>query len=248
MGVFNRLFKKTPQLEPADLSILKTDVHSHLIAGIDDGVKTIDEAIAMLRKFIELGYTKVITTPHVMSDYYKNTPEIINAGLVDLQAEVQRLNLPIAVEAAAEYYLDHNLSQLIESKNILTFGDNYMLFELSFTTEQNRIKESMFELITEGYKPIIAHIERYPFYFNEWAKIEDYRNRGVLIQVNTNSLSGQYGPQVKKMAEELIDRDWVDLIGSDSHHLGHLEVLDGLRTNPHLHKIIAKENLLNKFL
>lgn len=246
MGIFQNLFKKQPKLDPIDLSILGTDLHSHLIPGIDDGSKSLEETLALLKKFSDLGFKKVITTPHVMNDFYKNTPEIILGGLEKVRDAIKENNIPIEIEAAAEYYLDFHLNPMIEEKSMLTFGDNYVLFELSFTNEPPRIKETVFNMITEGYKPILAHVERYPFYINQWDKIEDYINRGVKLQLNINSLSGQYGPQVKKMAEQLIEKDYIDVIGSDCHHMGHLEMIDSLRTNPHVHKIVSKTNLLNK--
>lgn len=183
-----------------------------------------------------------------MADFYKNTPEIILGGLEKVREAIIEAGLTIKIEAAAEYYLDTNLSDLIARNELLTFGDNYVLFELSFSNEPPRIKETIFELITAGYKPILAHVERYPFYIDQWETIEDYQRRGCLLQLNINSLSGQYGPAVKKMAEQLIDKDMIDVIGSDCHHLGHLELLDKMRTNPHLHKIAAKPDLLNKTL
>ena len=121
-----------------------------------------------------------------------------------MRAEIKKQALSIEIEAAAEYYLDFHFEELIAAKDILTFGDNHVLFELSFSNEPARVKDIIFSLQTEGYKPIMAHVERYPFYFNEWNKLEDFRNRGCLIQLNINSLSGQYGPGVKKMAEELV--------------------------------------------
>ncbi|OIQ32619.1 MAG: hypothetical protein BM555_04840 [Crocinitomix sp. MedPE-SWsnd] len=248
MGFLSNLFKKTPKLDPIDLAVLHTDLHSHLIPGIDDGSKSLDESMAMLRKFSELGYKKVITTPHVMSDFYKNNPRIILGGLETVREAIKKEGLAIEIEAAAEYYLDLHFEELIAKKEVLTFGDNHVLFELSFSAEQSRIKEVIFELLSSGYKPILAHVERYPFYFEEYEKIQNYIDRGCLMQLNINSLSGQYGPGVKKMAESLIDKDMIDVIGSDCHHLGHLELLDSVRTNPHLHKIINKPGLLNKEL
>lgn len=248
MSLLGNIFKGKSKLDPIDLSILKTDLHSHLIPGIDDGSKSMDESIAMLRKFSELGYQKVVTTPHVMSDFYKNTPEIILGGLEKVRAAIKEEGIPIEIEAAAEYYLDHHLEELIAKKELLTFGDNHVLFELSFVDEPPRIKDVIFGLVTEGYKPILAHVERYPFFINEWDRIEDFKNRGCLLQLNINSLSGQYGPQVKKMAETIIDKDMIDVIGSDCHHLGHLQMMDSLRTNAHVHKIVMKENLLNRNL
>jgi tyrosine-protein phosphatase YwqE len=248
MGIISKILNRGPKLEPVDLSVIKTDLHSHLIPGIDDGSKSMEMTLNLLRKFIELGYSKVITTPHIMSDYYKNTPEIILGGLEEVRTAIEKEGLQIEIEAAAEYYLDFHLHDLIKEKRILTFGDNYVLFELSFSAEPPGVKEAIFELITEGYKPILAHVERYPFYFDEWETIDNLKDRGCLLQLNINSLSGQYGPQVKKMGEALIDKDLIDVVGSDCHHMGHLELLDGLRTNPHIHKIINKPNLLNKTL
>lgn len=248
MGIFKSLFKSKPKLEPFDLSLLKTDLHSHLIPGIDDGSKSIEESIAMLKRFQELGYQKVITTPHIMADFYKNNPTIILGGLEKVREAIKKEGLTIEIEAAAEYYLDGHFTDLIAKKEVLTFGDKHVLFELSFSNEPPRVKETIFELITSGYQPILAHVERYPFYFDQWETIEDYQRRGCLLQLNINSLSGQYGPGVKKMAEQLIDKDMIDVIGSDCHHLGHLELLDKVRTNPHLHKIAAKKTLLNKTL
>ena len=248
MGFFSKLFSSRPKLEPLDMSILGTDLHSHLIPNIDDGVKSVEESIALLKRFSEMGYKKVITTPHVMSDFYRNTPETILGGLEDVKKAIKEEGLNIEIEAAAEYYLDFYLEELISEKNLLTFGDKHLLFELSFTAEPPRIKEVAFELTTSGYKPILAHVERYPFYHNEWKQLEDYKNRGILFQLNINSLSGQYGPPVKKMAEQLIDRGWIDVVGSDCHHMGHMELLNSLRTNPHFHKIAEKPDLLNKTL
>ncbi len=245
MAFFKNIFSKKPKLSPIDLSVLGTDVHSHLIPGIDDGSKNMDDTLNMLKGFVKLGYKKVITTPHIMSDFYKNTPEIILGGLKNVRKAIEEHNIPIQIEAAAEYYLDFHFEELIEAKNLLTFGDNYVLFELSFMHEPKRIKEVIFSLQTHGYKPVLAHVERYPFYFDKWDTILDFKERGCLMQLNINSLSGAYGPQVKKAAEDIIDKDWIDLISSDCHHMGHIMSIRDLRTNPYLHKVISREKLLN---
>ena len=245
MSFISKLFKKEPKLEPIDLSILGTDVHSHLIPGIDDGSKAIEETLIMLKGFIDLGYKKVITTPHVMSDFYKNNPETILGGLETVRAAIKKEGLTIEIEAAAEYYLDFHFEDLIAKKELLTFGENYVLFELSFMHEPTRIKEAIFDLQTAGYIPMLAHVERYPYYFNQWEILEDFKRRGCLFQLNINSLSGAYGPPVKKMAEDIIDRGWIDLLGSDCHHMGHIESMRDLRTNKKLHQIVNQGNLLN---
>ena len=248
MGLFKKIFKSQPKLEPVDLSILKTDLHSHLIPGIDDGSKSIEDSLHMLKRFSELGYQKVITTPHIMSDFYKNTPEIILGGLENIRAAIKEAGIPIEIEAAAEYYLDENFENLIAAHKLLTFGDNHVLFELSFVDEPVRVKDAIFAMVTEGYKPILAHVERYPYYINKLEVLEDFKTRGSLLQLNLNSLSGHYGPQVKKWAEQVIDKEIIDVVGSDCHHMGHLEMLNSLRTNAYVHRIVKNETLLNRFI
>ena len=119
MNFIKKLFSSKPKLEAIDLSALKTDLHSHLIPGIDDGSRDMEDTIMMLKSFIEFGYSKVITTPHVMSDFYKNTSEIILSGLNDVRAEITKQGLSIKIEAAAEYYLDFHFEELITKKDVL---------------------------------------------------------------------------------------------------------------------------------
>jgi tyrosine-protein phosphatase YwqE len=244
MGLFSKFSAK--KLEPIDFGILKTDVHSHLIPGIDDGSRTMDETMEILRKFKDLGYKKVITTPHIMSDYFNNNKEIIYGGLEKVREEIKKEGLNIEIEAAAEYYTDTMFQELIEKKDILTFGNNYVLFELSFQYEPANVKEVIFELTSAGYQPILAHVERYPYYVNKWNKIEEYTDRGVKLQLNLNSLTGGYGKDIKKMAEALIEKDLIDMVGSDCHRFDHLLAMESLKTNKFAHKIINKPNLINK--
>src|SRR5690606_19324374 len=133
MGIFSGLFgKKDRDLAPIDLAVLGTDVHSHFIPGIDDGSPHLEASIEMLTAMAELGYRKVITTPHSMADGYRNTPEIILGGLEKLRAGARSAGIDIEIEAAAEYYLDHELEQRVVKKEVLTFGKDLLLFELPF--------------------------------------------------------------------------------------------------------------------
>ena len=119
MSFFSNLFhKKQPDLKDLDLSVFKTDIHSHLIPGIDDGAQNMDESIAMLAKFESLGYKKVVTTPHIMSDYFKNDSNTILDGLSRLNEVKDKLNLKIEVDAAAEYYYDETLLERLMLKHI----------------------------------------------------------------------------------------------------------------------------------
>lgn len=250
MGFLKKIFgvKEKQLTVSADISILKVDIHSHLIPGIDDGSKTIEESIELLREFENLGYKKVITTPHVMSDYYKNTPEIILQGLANLQEATQKEGLTIKIEAAAEYNLDADFESIIDANKILTFGKDYILFELPFFQEPPMLNDIVWKLQTKGFSPVLAHVERYPFWFNNWEKIESLKDRGVLFQLNINSLTGHYGPEVKKVAEKLIDANYINFMGSDCHNMKHLNTTKKALKYPYLHKILQSESILNKTL
>lgn len=250
MGLFGGLFgkKKEKDLDPADLSILGVDVHSHLIPGIDDGAATIEDSLNLLAEFEALGYKKVITTPHVMSDYYRNTSEIILNGLAEVRKAKAAKGLTIEIDAAAEYNLDADFMPKIEAGDLLTFGDNYVLFELPFLSEPPMFNDVVWKLQMKGYKPVLAHVERYAFWHNQWEKIESLKDRGVYIQLNINSLTGHYGPEVKAIGEKLVENDMVDLVGSDCHNLNHIGLLQRARRKPALHKVLQSEKLINKKL
>lgn len=248
MGFFAKLFTKEEKLIPANLSVLNTDIHSHFIPGIDDGSKSMEETLTLLKEFQDFGYKKVITTPHIMSDLYRNTPEIILNGLAEVKKAKSEAGLTIEIEAAAEYYLDFEFEKLIEEKNLLTFGKNFVLFELPFVAPPPNIHSAIFKMQTSGYQPILAHPERYSFWHHKFENFYDLKNKGVLLQLNINSLSGHYSLETKKTAERLIDENLIDFFGSDCHNMNHVGLIKRCLTEKHLHKIINYENLLNKTL
>ena len=249
MGLFGNLFgKRDADAGPVDLSVLRADVHSHFIPGIDDGAQTMDQSMELLTAMAELGYRKVVTTPHNMADGYKNTPEIILGGLERVREELKRRGIPMEIDAAAEYYLDHELEQKVIERKVLTFGNNFLLFELPFISEPNMLLQVVFQMQTLGYRPVLAHPERYAFWYNDFTKYERLKERGVLFQLNMIALSGAYGPQAKQIAEKLIDAGHYDLIGSDCHSMNHVQAIKNTLTRPHLHKVIASGKLLNATL
>ena len=237
MGIFSNLFKKKEVLPPFDLGRFKSDMHSHLIPGIDDGAQDMDQTIAMLAKFESLGYKKVVTTPHIMTDSFPNNPEIILSGLEKVRNEIKKVGINIEIEAAAEYYFDETLMPKIKNKELLTFGDNYVLVEFAFHSPPQFLDQLFFELKTHGYRPVIAHFERYLYYLGKIDKAEKWRSEGINIQININSLFGQYGPEVQKQAEKLIDEGQFDFVGTDCHRIEHLMILEKNLSSPYLHKI-----------
>ncbi len=224
---------------------ITTDIHSHLLPGLDDGVKTIEESIEVIEHLSSLGFKKLITTPHIMSDYYKNTPEIIKAKLLEVTQAVLNANILIEIEAAAEYYLDENFYKLVtEGKELLTFGNNYVLFETSFTVEPLILKDVIFKLNSAGYTPVYAHPERY-FYLQEKKELlNELIDQGLLFQLNALSLVGYYSKQVQKMAEELINRNSIAFIGSDTHNMLQANFLQEAYSSKYAHKLNV-ETLLN---
>ena len=252
MGFFGKLFKKTPSTilaSPVDLSILQTDIHAHFLPGLDDGSQNMEETIVMLQKMVDLGYKKLICTPHIMSDFYKNTPEGILAKLEEVKAEIKKHKIPLELEAAAEYYMDFDLERKLEEGNLLTFGDNYLLFEVSYINKPDNFNSTVFNMITKDYKPVLAHPERYPFWYNDVEAFEGIKDRGILLQVNINSFSGHYSPEAKATAEMLVEKGWVDFIGTDCHRIDHLHLLEGRSAyEKGLHDLLASGKLKNNRL
>ncbi len=224
------------------------DMHSHLIAGIDDGSKTVKDSVSYVRKMKELGFSKLITTPHIMQDYFKNTPEIIREGLEKLMSALDKENIDIEIEAAAEYLIDDGFEKKMEAGDLMTFGDNYLLVELSYFSPPTNLKEILFNLQIAGYKIILAHPERYSYWFHTPQKYEDLKDRGVFFQVNTISLSGYYSGVVRKVAEKLIDQKMIDFVGSDMHNEAYFQALQKSMYEKYLGKLVASGSLLNATL
>lgn len=247
MGLLSFL-KPKPVLPPIDFGQLRVDMHSHLIPGIDDGSQSMDETIAMLAKFESLGYKKVITTPHIYSDCYKNTPETILGGLENVRQVAKELGLTIEIEAAAEYYCDEHFLDLINKKELLTINDKYVLMEFSFHSEMDNWKEFVFGVQAAGYFPIIAHFERYVYWHGSTKVAEEMVHLGAKLQLNINSLSGHYGPHIKKQGELIIDKELISFIASDCHRIDHLMLMEQSAHLSHLHKTMKSNQLLNSDL
>jgi len=247
--VFKNLFSRTnPKSSLTGFAAVKTDMHSHLIPGIDDGAQTLEDSLQLVRKMNQLGYTKLVTTPHIQSEFYKNTPEIILSGLQQLREAIAGASIPVQVEAAAEYLLDDGFEEKMTDGKLLSFSDKYILVELSYFNPHPNLKSFIFNLQVDGYKVILAHPERYTYWFNDFGKFEDLRDRGVFFQLNAVSLAGYYPEPVKKFAEKLIDKGMIDFIGSDAHNMRYLEALEKSLKERSLAKLIASGKLVNPSL
>lgn len=220
--MFGNLFKSRKPIS----NIVHLDMHSHLIPDIDDGVDTFDESVEMIREMASIGYSQFITTPHIMGDFYRNSPENILPLLEELKTHLDQANIDVKIAAAAEYYLDEWFVEKVnKQENLLTMGDNFILVETSYINKPNIMEEVLFDLKTLGYKPILAHPERYTYMHHNFDLYRQLYNTGVYFQININSLCGYYSGTARKIAEELIKNNMVHFIGTDLHGKRHLEAL-----------------------
>jgi protein-tyrosine phosphatase len=237
-------FKKSSSQSPGVFPVV--DIHSHLLPGLDDGVQTFEEAEAIILQFQKLGYKKLITTPHVMSDFFKNSNETILAKHHELTQWLSAKGIDVEIQPSGEYYLDEELIRKIENDlPLLTFGNRYLLFETNFMNEPLNLKEFIFLATTKGYRLVLAHPERYLFIQNDFSKAEDLLNRGLLFQLNTSSISGYYSKAAQTVAQKLIDKGWVHFLGSDCHNLQHIQLLAETRNAKYFQKAISLPLLNN---
>lgn len=239
-------FKKKIEKPPFLFLNIQTDFHSHLIPGVDDGSPNTETSIRFIKEMMALGFTKIITTPHIMSDFYPNTSEKLQEGFILLKKQLEEQQVNVQFEVAAEYFLDEHFERLLDQNDILTFGDNYVLIEMSFIEPNRNLHQIVFNLITKGYKPILAHPERYPYYVGRLDKLEEIIDMGCKLQVNLLSLTHYYGKAVNKLALQLFTNNMVDFVGSDLHHDRHLQAIQGLPQE--IRNLLDKTALLNNTL
>lgn len=239
-------FWKKSKTAPADLSWLVADMHSHLVPGIDDGAPDAETGLLLIEGLQRLGYKKLFTTPHILSDMYPNTPETIGAGLDTLQAALRAAGNDIPVQAAAEYFVDAQFAEMVKAQApLLKLRDNLILVEASTFSAPMEFKEVLFELQLQNYQPIIAHPERYTYLKQDPGYLDDLRYNGCYFQLNLMSLAGHYGALSRELAENLIRKGYYDFVGTDIHHPQHLPVLEKAAASPQLEKLKDSGRVLN---
>ena len=202
---FNNKQEEQPSLI-TDYTKMAVDIHSHLIPGIDDGVKTLDESVFILRQFEALGFKKIITSPHVMADGYKNTNEIILQGRDDVRNALKANSIDIEFDATGEYNIDEAMYERIEKRAMLPFGKNFIMVEMPFLAKPAIMGDIMYKLQTSGYNVILAHPERYSYFHeNDFNTYYSLKDRNLFFQINIGSISGIYGKAAKFTAEKMID-------------------------------------------
>jgi tyrosine-protein phosphatase YwqE len=232
-----------------DYGLLNTDMHSHLIPGIDDGSPDLDTSIELIKGLVALGYKKLITTPHIMWDMYKNSREDILNRYTSLQDIINKENIDVEINVAAEYFLDDHFKMLLANKEpLLKIKDDLVLVEFSMANEPIDLKEILFEMQLQGYQPVIAHPERYIYNERNTRFFSDMKHSGYLFQLNILSLTGVYGKSAKTLAQYFIKQNYYELAGSDLHNQRHLNMLNDSSINTELRRLLDSGNLKNSDL
>jgi protein-tyrosine phosphatase len=243
--MFDWLFDKKRKKD-VRLDHIGIDIHSHLVPGIDDGVETVEEAVAMAAKMQSLGYSEIFTTPHVMWDCYRNTPEIITNGIEKVRQAAKEAGLTISINAAAEYFIDEHFNEMLANgEKLLTLPGNRLLVELPYSTPLMNTSENIFAILSKGYQPVLAHPERYTYFFPNPSEYKKLADGGCELQVNILSLTGYYGENIQKMAEWLLKNNLITFIGTDAHKIQHLELISKSDKNSWVSKYpFANEKLM----
>lgn len=208
-----------------------TDVHCHILPGVDHGSQNVEMSLEMLKAEMDMGITRVICTNHTTAETFENTPETLTHAYNILMQAVKEEGMDIEIYASSEYRIDEYWNKMYAEGRILPMPGRYVLLENSFMQELIEIDDMMFDLQCKGYHPILAHPERYRYYHHRHDRYEKLHNAGVKFQVNILSLAGYFGGGAREAAQWLIDNNRVDMFGSDMHSLEHAEIIkDYLRS------------------
>lgn len=233
-------FFQRKKTEPAVLP-MRVDIHCHVVPGVDDGAPTVDVALELVKRMKGMGLTKIIASPHVTQDTFENTAETLDPALASLRDAVAAAGLDIEIDRSAEYRIDDFFMQQLKEGNIKLLPDRHILVENSFIQEPWNLEKTLFDLKVKGYKPILAHPERYLYYHQgKMARYKQLHDIGTLFQVNMLSIAGAYGKPEKEIALKLLDNGYVDFIGTDLHNMRHIEILEQYLASREYSKIRAK--------
>ncbi len=244
--MFKLFSKSKPASSKVDYSALKADMHSHLLPGIDDGSPDLPSSIELIKGMMNLGYSKLITTPHIMWDMYKNTRENVLEKLELLRTAVKEEGLNVEINAAAEYFLDdHFHEELKKNAPLLPISGNMILVEFSMAYPSHSLKDILFDMQMQGLQPIIAHPERYIYLEKSKDFYEELRDIGCLFQLNILSMVGHYGKTQQELAQYLMKKNYYDLVGTDLHNLRHLDALFNPDLGGHIQKLLDTGKIIN---
>jgi protein-tyrosine phosphatase len=238
-------FKAKPKLS-ALLPPRYTDIHSHLLPGIDDGAKNIADTISLLQGMQKIGFSTCITTPHTLSGIWDNTKQSIQGNWLTTKEQLPDVLRNMVVGIASEYMLDDSILPLAANQELLCLKDAYVLVEMSYLHPPLGLEEILFDLRLKGYIPVLAHPERYFYYHQDVHALEKIKSAGCLFQLNLLSVTGYYGQEVVRFVDQLFTQELIDVTGSDIHHMQHIEAFGQtvkIRSVDHLEKAMQSNEM-----
>ena len=216
-----------------DFSFLRTDVHAHLLPGVDDGARDTADSLYLIQSLQELGFTSLTATPHVMAHTYPNTKTELEDAHRQLLLDMATAGISADLILSAEYMLDPGFEDWLQPNRLLSWGkQRYVLVEMSYIAPAAKLETYLFTLQMKHYQPILAHPERYLFYHNDFSKLEAIKKMGCHFQLNLLSLTGYYGPHVRRSAEKMLKKGMYEWAGTDTHNARQIEVLKSMTTRP----------------
>lgn len=225
-----------------------TDIHSHILFDVDDGSKTIEESIELLKQMASIGFKNVILTPHYIngSKYNSHNYEK-HKKLLEIKQKLEEENININVYLGNEIFINKEIKELIENKYIYTLNNSkYILIELPFHNQIVGVEDIIYELKIQGFIPIIAHPERYTYFQKNYKEVDRLKNEGCLFQGNYASILGYYGKESKKLLKYMLKKQYIDYLGTDIHRLKKTYVIDNFKKiEKHIIKI-TKQDYYNK--
>lgn len=222
--MFNFFSRKTKDPIPFSFS---TDIHCHIIPGVDDGSKDLATSVELVKKLRSWGVKRIFASPHVTQLTFENSPATIEGPFRQLKDELDAQGIDVALGHSAEYRIDDLFRKLLEDgKPLMLLPEDYILIENPFVQESWNIEQLVFDLQVSGKRPILVHPERYMYYNTKRQRYRDLHNAGLLFQINILSLAEAYGKQEKKLAEWMLKEGMVDFAGTDLHSLRHAGLID----------------------
>lgn len=239
------LFKKKYDPRPI-FAPLGTDMHCHLIPRVDDGSKCIEESIECLQTLQAVGFNKVIITPHFQYPRFPNDEDDIRHRYEEVKQQAKEQGVEIELRGiGGEYRIDSGFQARLDNPRFLKIGDKYVLVEFSLHQQMMGSDEMIFDLQMKGYDVILAHPERYPYMNISGMRMEQLKNQGVFFQINALSLGGFYGDDAKQRAYDMLERGWVEFMGTDTHNTMYAQALRDLSNNRKVEKVLEKYQFMN---
>lgn len=238
-------FKRSSQSKHIDFSTISVDMHSHLIPGVDDGAKDVVDSIQLINGLKELGFTKLYTTPHTLQDIHPNTQETLKNAYSLLEGKLPE---GITIDLSSEYYMDEQFHNQVRDRSVMPLPGNRLLIEFSQISRPHDLEEVIFDLGIKGYNIILAHPERYLFFHKQFTYFTRLKEMGIELQVNALSLTDHYGKNIRSIAEKLIEKEMIDFIGTDIHHVKHLDILKRVPESKFFTRLVDSGLLKNQSL